>query len=206
MAEEIDIGTELYEEVKKSFESKYNNHYMIQDILKKIKSGKARFEDTATYSRCVGNALANAIIENVTQDKLPIGQMYYNIADKILRPTLKNNYELINAAAASVQEKLDKNANLRIKAQKAEFPSERVNSIVNAASEKGAAWETVQRRMTSPVENITESFYNDYIQTNAEFRSKAGLDVYIVRDDHSGCCEWCAKLAGKCTGRYLPPS
>ena len=35
------------------------------------------------------------------------------------------------------------------------------------------------------------------IMSNAKFRSKAGLECYIIRDDHNGCCEWCAKLSGK---------
>ena len=32
---------------------------------------------------------------------------------------------------------------------------------------------------------------------DADFRSKAGFKSYIVRKDHSGCCEWCARQAGK---------
>ena len=30
-----------------------------------------------------------------------------------------------------------------------------------------------------------------------DFRSKAGLKVYVIRSDHSKCCAWCSKLAGK---------
>lgn len=32
---------------------------------------------------------------------------------------------------------------------------------------------------------------------NVKFRSDAGLDCYIIRNDHGGCCKWCSKLAGK---------
>ena len=38
---------------------------------------------------------------------------------------------------------------------------------------------------------------NHYVQKNVKLRSDAGLDCYIIRNDHGGCCEWCAKLAGK---------
>lgn len=30
-----------------------------------------------------------------------------------------------------------------------------------------------------------------------KLRSDAGLDCYIIRNDHGGCCKWCSKLAGK---------
>lgn len=46
-------------------------------------------------------------------------------------------------------------------------------------------------------ENITASASDEYMKTNAEYRSKAGLDAYIVRTDGAGCCKWCAALAGK---------
>ncbi len=57
--------------------------------------------------------------------------------------------------------------------------------------------EKMIRRMGSPAENITAGFADDYMQVNAEFRSKAGMQAYIIRDDHSGCCQWCSKQAGK---------
>ena len=46
-------------------------------------------------------------------------------------------------------------------------------------------------------ENITGSFQSDYINKNAEFRSKAGLNCFIKRKDGHNCCDWCSKLAGR---------
>jgi hypothetical protein len=51
--------------------------------------------------------------------------------------------------------------------------------------------------MTSTTENITRSFYDDYVETNVKYRSEAGLECFIIRSDHGGCCKWCAALAGK---------
>ena len=30
-----------------------------------------------------------------------------------------------------------------------------------------------------------------------KYRSEAGLECFIIRSDHGGCCKWCAALAGK---------
>ena len=55
----------------------------------------------------------------------------------------------------------------------------------------------MRRRMSSTPENITHAMADDYMKTNAEFRSKAGIDTYIERRDDGKCCEWCSGLAGR---------
>lgn len=192
-----DTGKALYEKIQAEFKRRCDDHYLIQNLTKKIEKGTADLLDVERYSRSLGAQLANAILETVTPEALPDERLYYNIARQILMPSLKNNYDMVNTAAAAVQETLDKKMQFRIKSQQAAFPTERVNAIIGAASDPTADWETIQRRLGAPVQNVTESFYTDYVKENAEFRSKAGLDVYIVRTDHGGCCDWCAKLAGK---------
>ena len=50
--------------------------------------------------------------------------------------------------------------------------------------------------MTSPAENITQSFADDFMKANAEQRSKAGFDTFIERQGGFNCCPWCAGLVG----------
>ena len=97
-----DIGKELFEKIQKVFETKCSNHVHIQNLLKKFERGKADLIDVESYSRAIGAQLAESIIEIITPDALPNERLYYNIAQKILMPTLKNNYELVNSAAAQV--------------------------------------------------------------------------------------------------------
>lgn len=52
---------------------------------------------------------------------LPDGKMYYNIADTILTGVLKDNYDVINSAAAECQKALDKTAGINITPQQAAF-------------------------------------------------------------------------------------
>lgn len=192
-----DIGAELLEKIRAEFQSRCRADKYIQSVLKKIDGGTAEMEEVALLSKQLGFRGSQAIGAHVNVAALPGGKMYYNIADTILTGVLKDNYDVINSAAAECQKALDKTAGINITPQQAAFPTERVQAVVNAASVPDIAEEVMIRRMTAPAQNITESFYNDYVQKNVKLRSDAGLDCYIIRNDHGGCCKWCSKLAGK---------
>lgn len=192
-----DIGAELLGKIRAEFQKTCKADKYIQSVLKKIEGGTAKMEEVAMLSKQLGFRASQAIGAHVNVAALPDGKMYYNIADTILTGVLKDNYDVINSAAAECQKALDSQTGINITPQQAAFPTERVQAVVNAASVPDIAEEVMIRRMTAPAQNITESFYNDYVQTNVKFRSDAGLDCYIIRNDHGGCCEWCAKLAGK---------
>lgn len=192
-----DIGAELLGKIRAEFQNSCKADKYIQSVLKKIEGGTAKMEEVALLSKQLGFRASQAIGAHVNVAALPGGKMYYNIADTILTGVLKDNYDIINSAATECQKALDSQAGINITPQQAAFPTERVQAVVNAASIPDIAEEVMIRRMTSPTQNITESFYNDYVQTNVKFRSDAGLDCYIIRNDHGGCCKWCSKLAGK---------
>ena len=148
-------------------------------------------------SQSIGFRASQAISEFVNVAALPDGKMYYNIADTILSGVLKDNYEIINSAAAECQRALDRKMGINIEPQRAPYPAERVQAVAGAASAPDISEEKMVRRMTSTTENITRSFYDDYVETNVKYRSEAGLECFIIRSDHGGCCKWCAALAGK---------
>lgn len=200
-----DIGKVLLEKIQTSFDSRYKRSSYIQNLLEKIAKGKANLTDAEIYSRTVGKLLSQVLLETITPDVLPNNQLYYNIAQTILEPMLKNNYELVNDIASQVQRSIDQKMNINIKAQKADFPLERINQIVNAVSDQTADWETIRRRLDAPICNVTESFYDDYIQENAKFRNDAGLRCYITRSASANCCNWCSSIAGRYAYSEAPP-
>ena len=197
---DVDIGEELLKAVRADFRKELgDNDSKLAKILKRIQNGKGTMHDTALFAKECGAALSEAIAKNVTPDRLPNGQLYYNIADTILRTTLKDNYDLLNMAAQAVQEQTDSKLNIHLAPQQAPFPEDRIHKIINAAADQTADSDTIKRRLDSPVRNVTESFYDDFVEENAKFRDEAGLKTYIVRQTNGKCCNWCASLAG----RYL---
>lgn len=192
-----DIGAELLEKIRAYFKKKCQGDAYIQSVLGKVAAGTAQMEEISLLSQSIGFRASQAISEYVNVAALPDGKMYYNIADTILSGVLKDNYEIINSAAAECQRALDRKMGINIEPQRAPYPAERVQAVAVAASAPDISEEKMVRRMTSTTENITRSFYDDYVETNVKYRSEAGLECFIIRSDHGGCCKWCAALAGK---------
>lgn len=56
-----------------------------------------------------------------------------------------------------------------------------------------------KRLLSSAVEDLSQSFYDDFGKENAKTRAKAGIKPTIIRKDDGKCCEWCSKLSGSYT-------
>lgn len=191
-----DIGIELHDKIKQAFDARCGKDSTLTHIKRKIENGTATMEDTSVYARRLGELLRKSIESTTKPDDLPNGKMYYNIAQSILEPLLRNNYDDVNTICEEVQSALDAKKGIGLKPQKADFPAERVRAAIGGAAVKETAEHAIQV-LGRTAENITGSFQTDYIKKNAEFRSKAGLNCYIERKDGHNCCDWCAKLAGR---------
>jgi len=191
----VDIGQELYEQIKAEFDKLTAADGFIKTVAGRISAGTATMEDVSLYAQQLGVRLRQVLGDKIRADVLPNGQMYYNIAEKILGPILHDNYDLVNQTAADVQRILDKRHNINIKPQKAAFPDDRVQAICNAAKDQEAA--RAAEIMGRASDTVSRSFADDYMEENAKFRSKAGFQTYIVRATDGKCCEWCSRQAGK---------
>lgn len=56
--------------------------------------------------------------------------------------------------------------------------------------------ETFGRLLGQTVDNICQSFLDDWTRENARLSASAGLRATITREEVSKCCDWCRKLAG----------
>lgn len=52
------------------------------------------------------------------------------------------------------------------------------------------------RLLDSAVRNLSNAFYDQYVEVNTKFRAKAGLKQIVIRRQLWHCCDWCSKLAG----------
>lgn len=193
---DTDIGRELCEKIRAVFNSRIAGDTTIAAIRKKVEDGRATMNDMSVYSRQLGIRLRQAIESTIRPEDLPDETMYQNIAHSILDPLLRENYDEINRICAETQRELDRKARIGLTPQAAEYPAERVVAASFGAAAKELASDAI-KVLGRTSENITASASDEYMKTNAEYRSNAGLDAYIVRTDGAGCCKWCAALAGK---------
>lgn len=155
------------------------------------------------YAEKVGASLAEAFRRNLTADTLPDGKLYWNIADRVVRPMLEQDHDLIADAAATAQQKLNELAGLNLKAQRAVLNESRVDGILQkaAAAEnfEDAAWV-----LDEPVRTFSRMTVDDTLKANVDFQGKTGRSPRVIRTAESGCCKWCSAQAGTYTYPDVP--
>ena len=192
-----DIAPELYEAVRTAFTDKVIADPYVFAFMEKVDRVTADFPDAQVYAKRLGEMLSDALLDVLTEDSLPDGRLYWNIADRVIRPMLNQNYELVNQAAAEVQKVLDSAERIGLNAVRAAKPEKRIKGLLDNMTVEGLEFSEVQRRMTAPVVNITESFFDDFIRENANFRYQSGMNPQIIRIlTGKKPCSWCKSLAG----------
>lgn len=192
----VDVVPQLNERITASFQK-----YMMRDrdvaaITNRIRDGTATQKDGHRYSQKVGENLSRALTENITENTLPDGRLYYNIALRTVVPHLQNNYELVNEINAAIQTEIDKAQKIGIKPVKADFPEERIKGLIDKMTAEKNTLDDSRAWLKEPIINNSEAFHDDYIKKNAAFRESLGLKAVIIREASSNCCDWCAALEG----------
>ncbi|UHR03309.1 hypothetical protein LV469_03175 [Peptoniphilus sp. GNH] len=190
-----DIVPELLEKIQNEFKNKTEKSKVLKKKILALKAGKATHLDSNEFAIEVGNILADVFKNEITEDVLPDGKMYYNIAKRLIEPNMKNNYDLVSDYSRDVQEVLNKESNISLKAIKPELNQDRIDGIVNKICDyddfNQGKW-----LLDEPIKNFTQSIVDDTIKVNADFQYKSGLTPKIVRREVGDCCKWCKEVVG----------
>ena len=121
-----DVLPELLKLVCDEFEKSYAANGIVKQVQKKLEDKSATYADAYEYAYEVGCMLSDALTKHVTNELLPNGTMYYNIAQRLLQKTLGTNYELVSELAAGVQKVLNRKAGLTLAALKPDIDQTKV--------------------------------------------------------------------------------
>lgn len=188
-----DIAPELLEKIKKDF----------LDFLGESEIDQLTYIGAEDYAEKVGEALAKAFSQNLSSAVLPDGKMYWNIADRVVRPLLTEDYNLVSNSAAQVQQALNEAAGLGLKAQTAPLNTDRIDGILNKLSDADQ-YDDVAWVLDEPVKTFSRSVVDDVLQANVNFQGKTGLRPKIIRKAEIKCCEWCSRMEGTYTYPEVP--
>ncbi len=191
-----DIAPDLLKAIQDDFKERVKTNAKAKNALKAMKSKNATFEDANSFAEAIGDALAESFKNNIKPELLPDKRMYYNIAERVVGESLKNNYNLVSEYSADVQTLLNKKANLGLKGIKPQYNADKAKGIINRISSE-EKYEDISWILEEPVTNFTQSIVDDTIKTNAEFQYKAGLKAKIIRKSTGHCCDWCEEVAGE---------
>lgn len=190
-----DIAPKLLEQIKNDFEKRFAKSKKLKGLYKRISDGTANYEEAHEFAIEVGEILKSVFGENISSSVLPDGRMYYNIADRVIRPMLENNYNIAAEVSAEVQTALNKSAGIGIKAVKPKMNEDKVQGIVDIVSGK-ENYDDIAYMLGEPVVNFTQSVVDDTVRENANFQYNAGMRPRIIRTSTGKCCDWCSNLEG----------
>lgn len=191
-----DIVPELLESIERDFNSKLSKNKKLNNIQKMIEGGTATYQQANEYAVEVGEILASTFKTHIKSEALPDGKMYYNIAERVIDPTLKNNHVIVAKVSAEIQDQLNKSIGLGLKGIEPKVNQLRIDSVINriVAEEK---FDDVAWILGEPIVNFTQSVVDETIMENVNFQGESGLHPTIVRTSHgTDPCDWCESLAG----------
>lgn len=190
-----DIVPSLLKKIKSEFEGARLDSEVLKDLLSKLHHSKASYLDANQYAIEIGEILSKALGASLTNETLPDGKMYYNIAQRVLTDVLGRNHELVSDYAEQVQKNLNSEAKIGLAAQVPELNQDRIDGLVNRlASEE--SFDDVKWLLDDPIVNFCQSIVDDSIRKNVEFHHKVGLSPKIVRRVVGHPCKWCKSLEG----------
>ena len=190
-----DIVPSLLKKIKSEFEGARLDNEVLKDLLSKLQHSKASYLDANQYAIEIGEILSKALGASLTNETLPDGKMYYNIAQRVLTDVLGRNYELVSDYTEQVQKNLNSEAKIGLTAQVPELNQDRIDGLVNRlASEE--SFDDVKWLLDDPIVNFSQSIVDDNIRKNVEFHHKVGLSPKIVRRVVGHPCKWCKSLEG----------
>ena len=189
-----DIVPDLLNKIESTYKDLVENDEVLSSLLKKNADKLAKAQDEQDFAAKIAECLSEAYKEHLSGDTLPNGQMYYNIANRIIPPTMTGSYQQISDYCCAAQSALNENAGISIKAQRAPINTDRINGIVNRVSQK--PFDEIDWILKAPIENFCRSIVDDHKKANADFHYRSGLRPRIIRKTDGKCCKWCLNLAG----------
>lgn len=196
-----DIVPDLLKAIQKAYRESKEADKALKELRKKLSHGNAKTDDSLAYSRQIGEILSDTYGKLITPEVLPNGQMYYNIATRVIDPTIKEGLEDVSEYHMAVQEDLNEAARIYIKPQKPPINQDRIDGIIERLT--GEPFEDISWILgTGVIQNVMQSRIDDHVKADADFHYKSGLKPVIKRTTDGKCCKWCSAHAG--TYPYTP--
>ena len=190
-----DIVPGLLTDIERNFNKIVNESEKINLLNELLNTGNATYKEANEYAIEIGQALADTFSKFITTEILPDGRMYFNIGDRILTPTLTKNFDLVAEFTRLVQEDLNKQLGIGLKATVPKLEIDKIKGFINRLDDE-LNFEDVKWILEEPVINFTHQTVNEVLKHNAEFQHKSGLKPRIRRTLVGGACKWCVNLAG----------
>ena len=192
-----DPVNELKNAIAAAFSENLRQDAFIQEFWKKVqeRDNGLTLEDVQKYSEHLGEAASKALRDTVGANALTDERFKQEIASRLVRPMLEQDFDDIQATANTVQKIHDESDGIGLNGLSADFPEERAAGLVEKLSGSENV-EEARKYLGEPIVNFHMHGYDSWVHTNAKFRAEVGMTSRIIRRGHFGMCAWCAALVG----------
>lgn len=206
----VDIVPETLEQIQKDFQRRFQKDATVKRIYELIKQNAVDYEDANEFAIRLGEMLSESLKTFITVDTLPEGRMWYNIASRIMTPTLSTNHALISDVCYYAQKAVNDKAGISLKVIQPALNTNKIEGFVDVLS-NAEDFTNVEYMLGEPVVNYSMSVVDDSIKANADFHANAGLTPIIRRRTgphevkpeqkkpyrkYAIPCKWCQSLEG----------
>lgn len=190
-----DIAPDLYSAVAQSVRYEIERDKDLQELIAKAKENKLLQKEAYRAAELRGRIASESLMRYCDKAILPDGKMYYNIANRVVGPILRESYDDAARLSVAAQKVENEARGLGIQAVEPELNEDRIDGIINRISYEDD-FDNAKWLLGDPVETFTIQAVTDTIRANAEAQWEAGLRTVIVRVAQASCCKWCSGLAG----------
>lgn len=129
-----DIAPKLQEQILTEFKRRTAMNFKIKAFNKKLEQKKATQKDAYIYTVELGKIASSVLKEILTEDNLPNGTMFWNIAERTVKPLLEEVHKRVNEAASDVQKLEDSKQKIGLIPVNGEWPEKRVHALIQKMS------------------------------------------------------------------------
>lgn len=190
-----DIAPALQERIMKIMQQGLAKDARIRRLFDKLAEGKATYDDAHKVSQIAGEIASAALTEVLKPEVLPDRRLYYNIADRTMRPAMEYADRFTANYAQAMQTEKNRRAGRNIKAITPRVNTQTVENLCGMASDYEDFADGVWV-LDKPVQTTVESVVDRFVRANAFFAARSGLSPKMIRVAEVDCCPWCAGLDG----------
>lgn len=156
------------------------------------------YEDVEKFAVRVGEGMSRAMEKTLKQAGLSTFDQ--ETAEAFVMPLLTKAYEIIAGSCEVIQNTLNREANIRLKAVRPAFPADRSKNLVDKLASYDAAADALWV-LDEPVVMWCLHLVDASVIVNAETLAAAGFMPSVRRISDSATCSYCNSQAGE----YFPP-
>ena len=129
-----DIAPELYKKIQADFTTAVRNDGTIKALVNKGNKTPLSNKELTLIDTRLGEHASKALQKTLTVENLPDGRLYYNIAERTVKPIMEQIYTTSNTLAVKAMQLKDRAAGINIAVARGMDPSGRIHELLDFAA------------------------------------------------------------------------